>query len=65
MVWGERAQVRATLCNPAIKTFYQRLCELGKAKKVAHITCMQKLLTMLNAMLMHRTRWRTEQPRHA
>lgn len=25
----------ATRYNPAIKTFYQRLCGLGKAKKVA------------------------------
>jgi transposase len=74
MVWGGRAQVRATLYmaavvatrhNPAIKTFYQRLCGLGKAKKVALIACMRKLLTMLNAMLKHRTPWRTEQPRHA
>ena len=74
MVWGGRAQVRATLYmaavvatrhNPAITTFYQRLCGLGKAKKVALIACMRKLLTMLNAMLKHRTPWRTEQPRHA
>ena len=44
MVWGGRAQVRATLYmaaivatryNPVIKTFYQRLCGVGKAKKVA------------------------------
>ena len=74
MVWGGRAQVRATLYmaaivatryNPMIKTFYQRLCGRGKAKKVALVACMRKLLTMLNAMLKHRTRWRTEPPQHA
>jgi len=74
MVWGGRAQVRATLYmaaivatryNPVIKTFYQRLCGVGKAKKVALVACMRKLLTMLNAMLKHRTRWRTEPPQHA
>jgi transposase len=73
-VWGGRAQVRATLYmaaivatryNPTIKTFYQRLCGLGKAKKVALVACMRKLLTTLNAMLKHRTRWRTEQSQHA
>lgn len=29
------ATIVATRYNPAIKTFYQRLCGLGKAKKVA------------------------------
>lgn len=74
MVWGGRAQVRATLYmaaivatryNPTIKTFYHRLCGLGKAKKVALVACMRKLLTTLNAMLKHRTHWRVEQPQHA
>jgi transposase len=31
----------------------------GKAKKVVLTACMRKLLTMLNAMLKHRTPWRT------
>jgi len=65
MRWGGRAQVLATGYNPAIKTCYQRLCGLDKAKKVALIACMQKLLTTLNAILKHRTPWRTEQPQHA
>ena len=67
MVWGGRAQVRATLYmaaivatryNPMIKAFYQRLCGLGKAKKVALVACMRKLLTILNAMLKSGTPWR-------
>jgi transposase len=37
---------------------YQRLCGVEKAKNVALITWMRKLLTTLNAMLKHRTRWR-------
>src|SRR5206468_6116767 len=65
-VWGGRAQVRATLYmaavvaarfNPVIRAFYRRLCTAGKAKKVALTACMRKLLTILNAMLKHRTPW--------
>jgi len=68
-VWGGRAQVRAVLYmgaivaarfNPVMRTFYQRLCAAGKAKKVALTACMRKLLLILNAMLKHRTPWRTE-----
>jgi transposase len=66
-VWGGRAQVRAVLYmsaivatrfNPVIRAFYQRLQRAGKAKKVALTACMRKLLTILNAMLKHRTPWR-------
>ena len=64
--WGGRAAVRAVLymatvaatrCNPVIQTLYRRLCAVGKAKKVALTACMRKLLTILNAMLKHKTRW--------
>lgn len=73
-VWGGRAHVRATLYmaavvaarfNPVIRVFYQRLCAAGKAKKVALTACMRKLLTILNAMLKHRTPWRPEVAQHA
>lgn len=66
-VWGGRAQVRVALYmaaivaarfNPVIRVFYQRLCAAGKAKKVAFVACMRKLLTIVNAMLKHRTPWR-------
>jgi transposase len=65
-VWGGRAHVRAALYmsalvatrfNPVIRPFYQRLRAAGKAKRVALTACMRKLLTILNAMLRHRTRW--------
>lgn len=73
-VWGGRAQVRAVLYmgaivaarfNPVIRAFYQRLQRTGKAKKVALTACMRKLLTILNAMLKHRTPWRQMEARHA
>lgn len=65
-IWGGRAQVRAMLymgtlsavrCNPVIRAFYHRLLARGKAKKVALVACMRKLLTILNAMLKNGTAW--------
>lgn len=56
---GGRASVRAALymatlvasrCNTLISAFYKRLLAAGKAKKVALVACMRKLLTILNAM---------------
>jgi transposase len=68
-VWGGRAAVRAVLymatlratrCNPVIRTFYERLLAVGKAKKVALVACMRKLLIILNAMLKHQTPWQAQ-----
>jgi transposase len=69
-IWGGRAQVRrilymATLAairhkNPVITTFYTRLLEAGKLKKVAITACMRKLLVTLNALIRHDTAWRYE-----
>ncbi len=68
-VWGGRAAVRAVLymgtlratrCNPMIRHFYDRLLAAGKAKKVALVACMHKLLTILNAMLKHQTPWQAQ-----
>ena len=65
-IWGGRAPVRAVLymaalvaskSNPLIRPFYERLVAKGKPKKVALTACMRKLLTILNAMLKHRTTW--------
>jgi len=33
----------------------------GKLKKVALTACMHKLVTMLNAMLKHRTAWQAQE----
>jgi transposase len=59
-IFGGRAQVRCALYmativamrhNRVIRTFYQRLLDAGKPKKVAIVACMRKLLTILNAMV--------------
>jgi transposase len=69
--WGGRPQVRAVLYmaalvatrfNPAISQFYKQLCARGKAKKVALVACMRKLLTILNSMLKHHVPWHFSQP---
>lgn len=66
-IWGGRAVVRtalymaalaATKWNPVIKAFYHQLLARGKAKKVALVACMHKLLIILNAMVKQRTPWR-------
>jgi transposase len=68
-IWGGRAPLRATLYmatlvavrhNPVLQACYERLLAAGKAKKVALVACMRKLLTILNAMVKHQTPW---QPR--
>jgi len=47
----------ATRFNPVIQACYQRLLANGKAKKVALVACMRKLLTILNAMLKKQQPW--------
>ena len=65
-IWGGRAAVRAALYmaalvasrrNSVIRDFYRRLRNAGKAPKVALVACMRKLLTILNAMIKHKTHW--------
>ena len=74
IVRGGRGSVRATLYmsalvaaryNPVIKAFYRRLRQAGKPAKVALTACMRKLLTILNAMLKHRTPWRVMSAQYA
>jgi len=69
-IWGGRAPGRtvldmgtrvATRLKPQINAFDQRLLAAGKLKKVALTACMQKLVTMLNAMLQHRTSWHAQE----
>lgn len=66
IIWGGRGQVRAALWmatlvavqhNPVIRAFYDRLLAARKPKKLALTACMRKLLTILNALLRHRTPW--------
>jgi len=65
-IWGGRASVRAALYmaalvasrrNSVISVFYKRLRTAGKAPKVALVACMRKLLTIINSMINHKTRW--------
>ena len=51
------ATLVATRFNPVIKSFYTRLCEAGKPKKVALTASMRKLLTILNIMVRDRAPW--------
>lgn len=70
-VWGGRDAVRVVLYmaalsavrhNPILKAFYERLRTAGKPTKVALVACMRKMLTSLNAMIKHQTRWETRVP---
>jgi len=66
--WGGRRVVRSALYmaalvasryNPIISAHYQKLLAAGKAKKIALVACMRKLLVMLNAIIRTKTPWRT------
>ena len=50
----------ATVHNPAIKAFYDRLLAKGKLPMVALTACMRKLLTILNAMVRDGVTWKSE-----
>lgn len=65
-IWGGRSEVRSVLYmatlsavryNPVIKAHYERLLAAAKAKKVAIVACMRKLLTILNAMVRDGALW--------
>jgi transposase len=65
-IFGGRAPVRSVLYmgtltavrhNPRLKAFYQHLLSQGKAKKVALVACMHKLLRILNAIVRDRQPW--------
>ncbi|MEN6429127.1 MAG: IS110 family transposase, partial [Phycisphaerales bacterium] len=43
--------------NPVIRAFYQRLVNNGKAKMVALVAAMRKLLTILNTMIKNNLIW--------
>jgi transposase len=47
----------ATLNNPVLKAYYQRLLAKGKEPKVALIACMRKLIVILNTMIARRQKW--------
>jgi transposase len=47
----------ATLNNPVIKAFYDRLIAKGKEPKVALVACMRKLISILNTLIARRQKW--------
>jgi transposase len=51
------AVVAGLRCNPVMRSFYDHLRGQGKPAKVAITACMRKLLTIMNAMLKHRSPW--------
>jgi transposase len=65
-IWGGRHDVRRTLymatlvavryCAP-FKRYYEQLLARGKRKKVALVASMRKLLTVLNSIAHHGSRW--------
>lgn len=68
-IQGGRASVRNVLymgtvagirANPVLRTFYERLVEKGKPKKLALTACMRKLLVILNTMVKNRTCWQNQ-----
>jgi transposase len=70
-IWGGRASVRAALYmgalvgsrrNPVLRALYTRLLAAAKTRKLALTACMRKLLTILNAILKHRTTWAPSTP---
>ena len=68
-IWGGRKAVRSVLYmaavtairwNSVLKTFYDRLIEAGKKKKVAITACMRKLVIILNSMVRSATMWQAQ-----
>lgn len=68
-IWGGRASVRCALYmaalvgvrhNPVLRLHYEGLLGRGKAKKVALVACMRKLLIWLNAMMRDGAPWNAE-----
>lgn len=55
------ATIVAIRCNPAIKPFYKRLRDDGKAPKVAIVAAMRKLITIANSMIEHDRPWAEQQ----
>jgi len=47
----------ATLNNPVLKAYYDRLIAKGKKPKVALVACMRKLIVILNTMIARRQKW--------
>jgi transposase len=56
------AALSAARCNPDLKSFYQRLIDNGKAKKIALIAVARKLLILANALVSSDRTWSLVRP---
>jgi transposase len=54
------ATLSAVRYNRVLKAFYLRLLDKGKAKKVALVACMHKLLSILNAICKSGQPWQED-----
>jgi transposase len=59
------AALSAARYNPALRTFYWRLVDNGKAKKLALIAVARKLLVLANALIADNRLWTPQSPNHA
>ena len=66
MTGGGRCEIRTLLYmptlvaiqhNPVIREFYSRLLKAGKAKMVAVVACMRKILVILNSLVKNNQPW--------
>lgn len=69
VIWGGRVSVRCALYmatlvavrhNPVLRAHYDQLISRGKAKKVALVACMRRLLLWLNAIMRDQQPWNPE-----
>jgi len=56
------ATMTAVQHNPVFRDHYQQLLKRGKARRVALVACLRKLIVRLNAMLRDRQPWRDALP---
>jgi transposase len=59
------ATLVATRFNPTVRAYYQRLLAGGKAKKLALVACMHKLLLILRAIAQSGRPWSAPQTAQA
>ncbi|WP_395476963.1 hypothetical protein [Rickettsia endosymbiont of Pantilius tunicatus] len=54
------AAVTSVRCNPAVKPFYKRLVEKGKAKKLALTAVMRKIVIIVNNIVKNKRPWQNQ-----
>ncbi|BBJ31043.1 hypothetical protein RAS_01520 [Rickettsia asiatica] len=54
------AAVMSVRCNSAVKPFYKRLVEKGKAKKLALTAVMRKIIIIINNIVKNKRPWQEQ-----